>query len=89
MIFTWDINKAKENILNHGISFDEAKNVLLDPDVEILLDEEHSDIIEIRYKAIGWSGSHNLCVVFTVLDEDLEVIRIISAWKEKADNGRT
>lgn len=80
MIFTWDRTQEQTNIRMHGINFKVASRVLLDPDCKIVLDEVHS-IGEIRYHCYERSGSHFLLVNFTVLDEDLEVIRIIDAWE--------
>lgn len=70
-----------EAVLSKVSEPEEATKALLDPNVQIELDKEHSTAAEIRYKALGFSGTLNLTVIFTVPDESNEVIRIISAWK--------
>lgn len=81
MTFKWLPVQEQTNIHKQGINFTEASNALLDPDCRIVLDEEHSTLDEIRYHYYGWSGLHFLLVNFTVLNEDLEVIRIIDLGK--------
>jgi hypothetical protein len=74
----WDDNKARLNLKNHGVSFDEAKTVFVDPLARIFADPVHS-IIEEREIIIGHSLSNRLLLVcFT---ERREVVRIISARK--------
>lgn len=72
----WDGEKAKANLLKHGVSFIEATSVLDDPCVLILDDAFHS-IGELRFLAIGYSDQNNLlAVIYTERNND---IRIISA----------
>jgi len=43
MIFIqWDALKSRKNIEKHGVAFDEAATVLLDPDAVEFYDGEHS-----------------------------------------------
>jgi uncharacterized protein len=68
--------KAKGNIVKHGISFIEAISVLDDPYVLILDDPLHS-IGELRFLAVGYFDQNNLlAVIYTERNND---IRIISA----------
>lgn len=77
MDFEWDENKAKANIEKHGISFDEAKTVMLDP--KAISFEYGSYEGETRYRTLGMSHTLNVAVVvWTFRGEN---IRIISAWK--------
>jgi hypothetical protein len=76
--FEWDDNKARINLKNHGVSFDEAKTVFVDPTAQIFADEAHS-INEAREIIMGHSLSNRLLLVcFT---ERGDVIRIISTRK--------
>ena len=76
--FEWDDNKARLNLKNHGIGFDEAATVFWDPLACIFDDEAHSSE-ESREIVIGHSSSGRLLLVcFT---ERGDVIRIISARK--------
>lgn len=77
MKFEWDINKAKSNIKNHGVSFDEAKNVFLDDFALDVYDEAHSELEELRFFILGLTEKNILLVVYTVRHD--EVYRIISA----------
>lgn len=52
MVFEYDEEKNRNNILKHGISFKNAARVFFDYDRIELYDEEHSDM-EDRYDTIG------------------------------------
>jgi len=74
--FEWDENKAKANIKNHQVGFEEATSVFRDPLNETSYDLDHS-MDEDRYITIGWSNRRRLLMVaFTERDNN---IRIISA----------
>ena len=75
--FEWDDNKARSNLIDHGVSFDEASTVFEDSLAKIFDDEEHS-IEERRELIIGHSVNNRLLLVcFT--ERPKEIIRIISA----------
>ena len=75
--FEWNKEKARENFVKHGVSFDEASTVFDDPLARIFDDELHSTN-EKREIIIGHSISERLLVVcFT--ERPNERIRIISA----------
>ena len=76
--FEWDEEKAKANLKKHGVSFDEATTVFVDPFSITICDPEHSEI-EQRYIDFGSSGKGRvLVVVYTERDPN---IRIISCRK--------
>ena len=80
--FEWDERKAFLNQTKHGVSFDEATTVFIDPLADIFDDEAHS-IEEEREIIIGHSFSNRLLLVcFT---ERGETTRIISARKVTRD----
>lgn len=90
--FAWDPNKAASNRRKHGVSFEDAARVFLDP-----LHLTHQDRIEsgeYRWQTIGRIyGVAVLLVAHTVTEEtepeSVEVIRIISARKAtKAERKR-
>jgi uncharacterized protein len=70
MRFTWDSRKARANLRKHGISFEEATTVFLDPfaDAPDLLDSE-------RTVVIGKSASSRILFVVTIVWEDGETVR--------------
>ena len=78
MKIVWDLGKVVSNPKNHdGVTFEEARHVLLDP---FALTREDSDSEnEQRFVTLGMGGKgRTLVVVYTYREE---TIRLISAWK--------
>lgn len=76
--FEWDSKKAKDNLVKHGISFEEALTVFADPLAKIFDDEEHS-ADEHREIIMGHSARNRLLLIcFT---ERRTRVRLISARK--------
>ncbi len=75
--FEWDEEKAKANLKNHRVSFEEAATVLSDP-FSITVPDNHSTE-ERRYIDIGNSDSGRILIV--VYTERGTTIRIISCRK--------
>ena len=78
LIFEWDINKAKTNVLKHNVSFEEAATVLGDEHSLTIDDIAHSTH-EKRKVTLGRSANNHLIVV--VHTERGAHTRIISARK--------
>lgn len=78
MIYEWDSEKAKTNLRRHGISFEEAATVFLDPLALTFPDPDHSDEEE-REITIGHSSRQR--VVFVSHCQRGDRCRIISARK--------
>lgn len=79
----WDPDKAHSNFSKHGISFEQAASVFLDPLALSIPDIEHSENEE-RWILLGTGqGSQLLVVVHTHFEmtTDSVVVRIISARK--------
>jgi uncharacterized DUF497 family protein len=76
MHFEWDDAKARRNLREHGVSFEEAASVFGDPLALEIRDQGHSQLEE-RYIAMGYSLLGRLLVV--VHSEEAETLRIISA----------
>ena len=78
MKIEFDPDKAAANPLNHeGVTFDEAKAVLLDPYALSREDSEANN--EQRFITLGMGAKNRiLIVVWTLRDE---TVRLISAWK--------
>lgn len=76
MEFEWDPNKADSNLVDHGISFEEAATVFGDPLSRTNYDPDHS-AEEDRYVTMGGSAAGHLLVVSHT--DRGESIRIISA----------
>jgi uncharacterized DUF497 family protein len=79
-VFEWDPRKARANAAKHGISFEDAVTVFLDPEALDGPDLQHSSA-ESRFLRFGRSaGGHVLMVAYTFRrGGDGEAIRIISA----------
>lgn len=78
LIFEWDFEKAKSNLLKHGVSFEESATAFGDVDSLTINDPTHS-VSEIRKILLGMSSEKKLLVV--VFTERKGNIRIISARK--------
>ncbi len=80
--FEWDFRKARSNLKKHGISFEQAAEVFLDPDALTAFDRDHSEIEE-RWITLGKVSLGNLCLVvihnFHQQDNETAAVRVISA----------
>jgi uncharacterized DUF497 family protein len=76
VVYEWDPAKAKGNVREHGVSFEEAATVFLDPLAMTYPDPDHS-VEEDREITIGYSRSQRLLFVSHVQRSDRT--RIISA----------
>lgn len=76
MTYEWDANKAKSNLLKHGIDFADAVSVFND-DTAITVLDDYPD--EERFVTIGMNAFGQILVVVYTWREDN--IRIISARK--------
>ena len=73
--FEWDDDKAAENYLKHGITFDVAKLVFNDP-FAIERDDDRYHYGEQRFNTLGMAQKRLLSVAYTMRDNR---IRLISA----------
>ena len=80
MEFEWDPDKAQSNLRKHEVSFEEAARVFLDPNRIETFDGREA-YGEDRWRTVGLVEPALLAVVYTVRDEDDEIIRLISARK--------
>jgi uncharacterized protein len=77
--FEWDVRKAEANKRKHGVSFDLAREVFADElRIRLPRGDEHG---EDRWWMIGLVGVQVLVVVHTWIEDEEEIIRIISARK--------
>ena len=83
MDFEWDADKAALNLRKHGVSFDDAARVFLDPN-RIETFDGRDAYGEDRWRTVGLVEPALLAVVYTVRGEDGDVIRLISARKADA-----
>jgi uncharacterized DUF497 family protein len=81
VIYEWDPKKAKSNLRRHGVSFDEAASVFLDPLAVTFPDADHSGE-EFREITIGHSARQR--VVFLSHTRRRDRTRLISARKATA-----
>jgi len=81
--FEWDPVKARRNVREHGITFERAATVLLDPQALSMFDEEHG-LDEDRWITLGVDQTGILLVVchtYGVEKQAMARIRLISARK--------
>ena len=81
--FEWDPHKAYSNHEKHGIRFEEAATVFIDPRALTIFDHDHSEH-ENRWITMGISKTGRLLIVchtFQELDNDTVSIRIFSSRK--------
>lgn len=79
--FDWDVAKADANARKHGVTFEQAMTVFLDPLARTIYDDEHSESEE-RWVTIGRDeGGATVVVVHTLTPTTAEnaLVRIISA----------
>jgi uncharacterized DUF497 family protein len=80
-MFEWDPRKAIANADKHGVTFDDAATVFLDPNALDGPDLDHS-AVEARYLRLGRAADGRVLMVAYTLrkgDSDAEKIRLISA----------
>ncbi|MFQ5741262.1 MAG: BrnT family toxin [Acidobacteriota bacterium] len=88
--FDWDPVKAQRNARDHGVTFEQAATVFLDPGLLSQLDEEHGEEEE-RWVSLGLDKSTRLLVVCHTYREITKVsatIRIFSARKATRQEGK-
>ncbi len=76
MAFTWDPDKATENVRKHGVDFVEASTIFGDPLEVTIPDPEHSEG-KVRFLSLGQSAEARMLVV--AYTEREGKIRIIHA----------
>lgn len=83
MEFEWDANKSTLNLRKHGVRFEDAARVFLDPNRIEAFDGREA-YGEDRWKTVGLVEPALLAVVYTVREKEGEIIRLISARKADA-----
>lgn len=81
--FEWNPAKAKQNVKKHGVAFERAATIFLDPNALSEFDEEHSKD-EDRWMTLGLDMTGALLVVCHTYHAETESsarIRLISARK--------
>lgn len=78
MIFEWNAAKARTNLRKHGVSFEEAATVFLDPMALTFADPDHS-VEEEREITVGLSVRQR--AVLVIHCQRGERTRVISARK--------
>ena len=87
IFFSWDKNKAKQNIKKHKVSFEEASTVFYDEKAIEYFDTVHSKSEE-RFLMLGLSGHLRILVVSYCVRKNGSEIRIISARKATQNEGK-
>jgi uncharacterized protein len=89
--FSWDDQKAAQNLKKHGVSFEDATTVFFDENAREFFDPDHS-ADEDRFLMLGFDCRLRLLVVSYCFYREERQIRIITArkatTKEKDDFAR-
>jgi uncharacterized DUF497 family protein len=88
--FDWDPAKARTNVSKHGVDFERAAEVFLDPLALTIPDDDHS-VAEVRWITMGKdTRGQSVLVVHTIqqLDDETTRIRIISARRPTRTEAR-
>ena len=83
--FEWDPQKAHDNRVNHGVTFDEGATIFKDPRALSVFDPDHSEFEE-RWITMGISEKGRLLVMIHSFREESEsavTIRIISSLSSR------
>ena len=87
LTFTWNTEKAINNLAKHAVSFEEAQTVFYDEFAVEYYDEEHTEW-ENRFLLLGLSARMRILLVCHCYREAESVIRIISARKATKQEAR-
>ncbi len=82
MTVEWDEEKRRKNLEDHGVDFQDAALIFLNPVIEA--EDTRSDYGEPRFRALGHVDDDYFMVAYTWRGQ---VRRIISAWKVD-ENGK-
>lgn len=82
MDFEFDLKKSASNKKKHGIDFEEAQELWLDPH---LLEIEARSTDEPRFLLIGKIGSKYWSAVVTYRDDKVRIISVRPSRKEEVD----
>ena len=85
--FEWDVQKARQNQLKHGVTFEEAMSTFLDEFALFVADPDHSSD-EDRFILMGMSDTGRLLVVCHTYRSDDDVVRMISARRASSRERR-
>ena len=76
--FSWDPRKARINLEQHSVSFEEAQSVFSDEHA-VLIDDPDDSVEEDRFLILGLSVALRVLIVCHCLREEGNEIRLISA----------
>ena len=83
MTVEWDEDKRRKNLEDHGVDFQDAALIFLNPIIEA--EDARSDYGEKRFRALGHVDEDYFMVAYTWRRQTR---RIISAWKVNEDGKR-
>ena len=82
MCISFDPAKARRNVAEHGVTFEDAQAVLLDPHAITREDDDAKG--EQRFVSLGMGANGRVLVVVWTLRDHGDEVRLISAWKTNA-----
>lgn len=72
-MFEWDENKNQQNIQKHGFCFEDAKDVIPENVMSIILDDR-KDYTEKRYNIFGKKNSREVVITVTIRNGKYRII---------------
>ena len=87
--FEWDEPKARANLGKHGVSFELARRAFDDPFA--ITEQDRIEGNELRWQTLGMANGVIMLMVAHMIidwDDDVEIIRIISARRAKPNEKR-
>ena len=82
MRITFDPAKARRNVAEHGVTFEDAQAVLIGAHAVTREDDDAEG--EQRFVSLGMGGNRRVLVVVWTLRDSGDEVRLISAWKTNA-----
>ena len=80
--FEFDPRKSKSNLKKHGIDFDQAQMLWLDPD---LLEIPAKTVDEPRFLVVGRIGEMHWSAVITYREENIRIISVRRSRDEEVE----
>ncbi len=79
--FEWDNNKNKANKIKHGISFEKAVLIFINP--VYLIKDQRTDYGETRYRCTGFNLEKIIFLVYTIRNKNYRIISARIANKKE------
>jgi uncharacterized protein len=83
-MITWDEEKRKQVIDDHGVDFERIKDVFEDPYALYFEDHSHSTEDELRFDVVGATAVYGLIFATYIYTDDGGGVRVITARRAES-----